>query len=114
MTIFLQIVRRSVSQTCTVWVPTFLLRTGESHISVTTLNISKDCEDEEDWCGAGKNADLITDLIMAACKSVVVLCPNARRQTVKVNPTTTLLQVCLFLFTLRLSALKVLLVHEEI
>ncbi|RMX57825.1 hypothetical protein pdam_00022691 [Pocillopora damicornis] len=30
---------------------------------------------------------------MAACKSVVVLCPNARRQTVKVNPTTTLLQV---------------------
>lgn len=51
---------------------------------------------------------------MAACKSVVVLCPNARRQTVKVNPTTTLLQVCLFLFTLRLSALKVLLVHEEI
>lgn len=28
-----------------------------------TLNISKDCEDEEDWCGAGKNADLITDLI---------------------------------------------------
>ena len=63
MTIFLQIVRRSVSQTCTVWVPTFLLQTGESHISVTTLNISKDCEDEEDWCGAGKNADLITDLI---------------------------------------------------
>lgn len=30
---------------------------------------------------------------MAACKCVVVLCPNARRQTVKVNPTTTLLQV---------------------
>lgn len=30
---------------------------------------------------------------MAACKSVVVLCPNARRHTVKVNPTTTILQV---------------------
>ncbi|XP_068762143.1 tether containing UBX domain for GLUT4-like [Montipora capricornis] len=30
---------------------------------------------------------------MAACKSVVVLCPNARRQTVKVNATTTILQV---------------------
>ncbi|CAH3157327.1 unnamed protein product [Porites lobata] len=30
---------------------------------------------------------------MAACKSVVVLCPNARRQTIKVNPTTTVLQV---------------------
>ncbi|KAK3726636.1 hypothetical protein QZH41_012289, partial [Actinostola sp. cb2023] len=30
---------------------------------------------------------------MAACKSVVVLCPNARRQTVKVGPTTTILQV---------------------
>ena len=30
---------------------------------------------------------------MAACKSVVVLCPNGRRQTVKVNPTSTILQV---------------------
>ena len=37
---------------------------------------------------------------MAACKSVLVLCPNARRQTVKVNPTTTVLQVlyCLHVF----------------
>ncbi|XP_031564021.1 tether containing UBX domain for GLUT4-like [Actinia tenebrosa] len=30
---------------------------------------------------------------MATCKSVVVVCPNARRQTVKVGPTTTILQI---------------------
>ncbi|EDO44862.1 predicted protein [Nematostella vectensis] len=30
---------------------------------------------------------------MAACKSVLVVCPNARRQTVKVGPTTTILQI---------------------
>ena len=68
------------------------------------------CEDEEDWYGAGEKRWLHHRFNMAACKSVVVLCPNARRQTVKVNPTTTLLQVCLLLFTLRLLALKVLVV----
>ena len=68
MTHFLQIVRRSVSQTCPVWVPTFLLRTGDSYISafferLRLLAFRGNCEDEEDWYGAGKNADFITDLI---------------------------------------------------